>query len=55
MKNRGEGLGAGDWGTRASPPLARASITRTICPGAQESPPILKKNSFFEGAKRECY
>ena len=53
-EKQGLGLGAGDWGTKACPPPARASITRSICPAAQESLPTLKKNSFFDGTKREC-
>jgi hypothetical protein len=39
-------LGAGDWGTKACRPT-RPSITYSICPGAQESLPTLKKDSFL--------
>ena len=50
-----QGLGAWDWGTKACPPPARASITRSICPATQETPPTLKRISFFGRTTRECY
>jgi hypothetical protein len=36
-------------------PHGRPSITRSICPEAQESPPTFKENYFFERTMRECY
>ena len=42
-----QGLGTGGWGTKACPPPARASITRSICHAAQESSTNLKKEFFF--------
>ena len=42
-----QGLGIGGWQTKACPPPARASITRLICPAAQESPTNLEKEFFF--------
>jgi hypothetical protein len=52
-KNRGQGLGAR--GTKAGPPPAGPSITRSICPGAQESPANLGIEFFFKRTKRESY
>jgi hypothetical protein len=41
--------GAWGWalGAKACPPPVRASITRSICPAAQESLPTLKKDYFL--------
>jgi hypothetical protein len=45
--NEKQELWTGRWGTKACTPPARASITRPICPAAQESLRALKKNSFL--------
>jgi hypothetical protein len=42
-----QGLGAWDPAAKACPIPLHASITRSICPAAQESPTNLEKNSFF--------
>jgi hypothetical protein len=47
MKNRG-------WELGSCPPPARASITRSIRPAAQETPPTLKRISFSDRTTREC-
>jgi hypothetical protein len=40
-------LRTGTGGTKACPPPVRDSLTRPICPAAQESQPILKKDCFL--------
>jgi hypothetical protein len=52
--NQKEVLVGRGWGPKACPPPARASITRSIRPVAQETPPTLKRISFSDRTTREC-
>ena len=45
--NQKEVLGARDCGMKACAPPTRASIARSICPAAQESPANIEENFLF--------
>ena len=57
MKKKGLGAGdwASDWGAKACPPPVRASITRSICPAAQEGLPTPKKDCFLDDRGGNVY